>query len=205
MNKVLHVVTVTVSSLLAVLIAAEPGSAQMMGMGSMMRMTGQGGMRFGQSVRNGPMTMPNYQGQSSMNTMQNSPYQVGTSYSPSLTTSPIHLGDQPANYYAGAEKGPKKEPPHRTGSLRSAPPDAAVIKIDVPDETASVTLDGEVVTSAGRTRYFVTPNLPKGKDFEYEVKVQWEKDGQSQSKERKIHVLAGKIAEVDFTVKVTSR
>jgi uncharacterized protein (TIGR03000 family) len=201
MNRFFHVVTLGVSSFLAVLIAAETGSAQMMGMGSMMRMTGQMGMR-GQSGRNAPMTMPNNQGQYPMNPMQNSQYQGA--YSPSLTTSPDYPSNLTGNY-AGTDKGPKKELPHRTGSLRSAPPDAAVIKVYVPDESAHIMLDGEVVASAGATRYFVTPNLPLGKEFDYAVKVEWTKNGQSQSQEKKIHVVAGKIAEVDFTAKVASR
>jgi uncharacterized protein (TIGR03000 family) len=183
---------------LAVLIAAAPSSAQMMGMGSMMRMTGQSSMRFGQSGRNAPMAMPNYQGGSPMYPMQNSQYQGA--YSPSLTTSPDYYAN-----YAGTDKGPKKELPHRTGSLRSAPPDAGVIKINVPDESAHVMLDGEVVTSAGATRYFVTPCLPKGKEFNYEVKVVWTKNGQWQSQEKKIQVVAGRIAEVDFTAKAALR
>ncbi|HEV3238453.1 MAG TPA: TIGR03000 domain-containing protein [Gemmataceae bacterium] len=203
MIKLFHVVTLGLSGLLGLLIAAEPASAQMMASPSMMRMFGQSGMRFDQSVRNGPMTIPNQFGQTPMFPMQGSQYPMGASYSPSLTTSPGYGRNETANYEK-KDKGPKKEAPHRTGSLRSAPPDAGVIKINVPDETARILLDGEVVTSAGPVRYFVTPELPKGKDFEYEVKVLWTKNGKAQSKDQKIKVEAGKIAEVDFTVKVTT-
>jgi uncharacterized protein (TIGR03000 family) len=101
--------------------------------------------------------------------------------------------------YAGDQNAMTKELPHRTGVVRSAPPDAAVIKIDLPDDSARVRIDGQDVTSAGKTRYFVTPELNKGKEYSYAIKIQWTKNGEQVTQERNINVEAGKIAKVNFT------
>lgn len=98
-----------------------------------------------------------------------------------------------------------KETPHRTGSLKAAPPDAGVLKIGVPDQRALVWLDGVEVSSAGLTRYYVTPELEKGKEVTYAVKIQWEKDGAAHTQERQVPVTAGRISEVDFTRLVTTK
>jgi uncharacterized protein (TIGR03000 family) len=107
--------------------------------------------------------------------------------------------------YAVNESAMTKELPHRTGEVRSAPPDAAVIKIDLPDDSARVRIDEQEVTSAGKTRYFVTPELNKGKEYPYAIKIQWAKKGEQVTQERKITVEAGKIAEVNFTTIVAAR
>jgi uncharacterized protein (TIGR03000 family) len=107
--------------------------------------------------------------------------------------------------YAGNENATTKELPHRTGEVRSAPPDAAVIKIDLPDDSARVRIDGQAVTSAGKTRYFVTPELNKGKEYSYGIKIQWTKNGEQVTQERNITVEAGKIAKVNFTTTLTAR
>jgi uncharacterized protein (TIGR03000 family) len=105
----------------------------------------------------------------------------------------------------GDENGAKKELPHRTGEIRSAPADAAVIKIDLPDASARVGFDGQAVTSAGKVRYFVTPELKKGKEYHYAIQIQWTKNGEQMTSERKITVETGKIAEVNFTATVAAR
>jgi uncharacterized protein (TIGR03000 family) len=113
------------------------------------------------------------------------------------------MGQKPAGNRD--ENAVEKELPHRTGEVRSAPPDAAVIKITLPNDSARVRIDGQAVTSAGKTRYFVTPELNKGKEYPYAIKVQWTKNGEQVTQERKITVVAGKIAEANFTTTVAAR
>ena len=139
------------------------------------------------------------------------PY-YGSSYGPTYDTfsSGANYSNQPG--YAmgqmpgdnGDENAVRMELPHRTGEVRSAPPDAAVIKIDLPDDSALVRINGQAVTSAGKTRYFVTPELNKGKEYSYAIKVQWTKNGEQVTEERKITVEAGKIAKVNFTTTVAA-
>jgi uncharacterized protein (TIGR03000 family) len=136
----------------------------------------------------------------------------GSSYGPTYDTfsSGANYSNQPG--YAmgqmpgdnGDENAVRMELPHRTGEVRSAPPDAAVIKIDLPDDSALVRINGQAVTSAGKTRYFVTPELNKGKEYSYAIKVQWTKNGEQVTEERKITVEAGKIAKVNFTTTVAA-
>jgi uncharacterized protein (TIGR03000 family) len=89
--------------------------------------------------------------------------------------------------------------PTPTGPIKSPPPGAAEIKLFVPDRFASVWFDGESTSSIGTSRYYVTPELPKGRDFHYDVKVQWNQGGRTLTEERKITVRAGETAVVDFT------
>jgi uncharacterized protein (TIGR03000 family) len=133
-------------------------------------------------------------------------------YSASMTTQPM---TNPAGYGSGNDLGgyggkagyagrEKKELPHRTGELRAAPPDAGALQIALPNESAKVWMDGEAVSSAGLTRYFVTPNLDIGKEATYDIKIEWTQNGESRTQERKVTVAAGKIAVVDFTKKDNS-
>jgi uncharacterized protein (TIGR03000 family) len=89
--------------------------------------------------------------------------------------------------------------PTPTGPITSPPPGAAEIKLFVPDRFATVWFDGENTSSMGTSRYYVTPELPKGRDFHYDVKAQWNQGGRTVVEERKITVRAGETAVVDFT------
>ncbi len=89
--------------------------------------------------------------------------------------------------------------PAPTGPLKALPPGAAEIELLVPDRNAQVWFDGENTYSMGSQRYYVTPELPSGKDWHYDVKVQWTRDGRPVVQERQITVRAGEKAVVDFT------
>jgi uncharacterized protein (TIGR03000 family) len=89
--------------------------------------------------------------------------------------------------------------PTPTGPIKAPPPGAAEIELRVPDRLAQVWFDGENTYSMGTLRYYVTPELPNGKDLPYDVKVQWNRDGQAVTDQRQITVRAGGKVVVDFT------
>jgi uncharacterized protein (TIGR03000 family) len=89
--------------------------------------------------------------------------------------------------------------PHPTGELRAPPPDAGVIQVRVPDRFATILFDGEKTSSVGETRYYVTPELPAGRNGTYSITAAWKKDGEQVTKERQIKVAAGHTCVVDFT------
>ncbi|HEX5270001.1 MAG TPA: TIGR03000 domain-containing protein [Gemmataceae bacterium] len=88
--------------------------------------------------------------------------------------------------------------PHPSGALRVAPPDAAVIRLYIPDRFGEVSFDGVKSSSIGTTRYYVTPDLEKEKNWQYEVKARFKKDGQTVTEERTVKVSPGKTVQVDF-------
>ena len=194
MNKSFCFVASGLISTFALLIAAEPSQAQLMPMRTPTQMLTPG------STAATPFSQYRL------------PSQYATPYSDMSTQSPYGAylssnrrrngrDDDPGYGNDGKEKDKeqKKELPHRTGELRAAPPDAGAIKIVLPEESAKVSMDGECVSCAGLTRYFVTPCLDNGKKTSYDIKIEWKQNGELRTKEQKVNVAPGKIAVVDFT------
>jgi uncharacterized protein (TIGR03000 family) len=93
----------------------------------------------------------------------------------------------------------QEEIPHPTGAINTPPANAALIEIQVPTEFAQVWFDNEASSSTGTKRYYVTPDLPAGKECHYDIKATWNVNGQAVTKERKIGVQPGQTTKVDFT------
>ena len=82
---------------------------------------------------------------------------------------------------------------------RPAPPDnRARIWLAVPAD-AQVWFDGEKTKQTGGLRHFVSPPLPPGRSYTYDVRVRWAKDGKPVEEERRISVRAGASSRFDFT------
>jgi uncharacterized protein (TIGR03000 family) len=88
--------------------------------------------------------------------------------------------------------------PHPTGDVRSPPPNAAVIRVYVPNEFATVLFDGVKSSSVGTTRYYVTPDLPAGKTYTYDISATFTRNGQPVTQDRHITVSPGETTVVDF-------
>jgi uncharacterized protein (TIGR03000 family) len=128
-------------------------------------------------------------------------------YYPSSTT---YYAPSTTTYYSGyaggipPEDGVPNAPqqrvviPHPTGALRAPPPNAAVIRVYVPNEFATVLFDGVKSSSVGTTRYYVTPDLEGGKKYGYDVSATFTRNGQPVTEDRHIAVAAGETTVVDF-------
>jgi uncharacterized protein (TIGR03000 family) len=88
--------------------------------------------------------------------------------------------------------------PHPSGEMKVAPKDAAVIRLYIPDRFGEVFFDGKKSSSVGTTRYYVTPDLDKQKDWQYVVKARFQKDGRTVTEEQTVQVSPGKTVQVDF-------
>ena len=104
-----------------------------------------------------------------------------------------------------APTSPQEAIPEPTGPITTPPANAALIEIRVPAEFAQVWFDNEASSSIGTMRYYITPDLPPGKECHYDVKASWNVNGQTSTQERKITVQAGQITRVDFTKPSTSK
>jgi uncharacterized protein (TIGR03000 family) len=91
------------------------------------------------------------------------------------------------------------ELPHPTGGAAVPPPDAGLIRLQVPDEFAKVSFNGETTSSVGTTREYVTPPLQAGKTYRYEITVSWGQGDQQATKQRTVEIARGQTRAVDFS------
>ncbi len=73
-----------------------------------------------------------------------------------------------------------------------------VVKITVPAD-AVLEIDGEKKTQTGTDRSFITPDLEKGKKYNYQLKATFKKEGKPVTVEKTISVEPGKDTEIDLT------
>jgi uncharacterized protein (TIGR03000 family) len=69
-------------------------------------------------------------------------------------------------------------------------PNAVSINIRVPAD-AKVWFDGQSTRQQGTIRQFVSPPLPQGQDYTYDIKAEWTENGQTVDKTRTVTVQAG--------------
>jgi uncharacterized protein (TIGR03000 family) len=93
----------------------------------------------------------------------------------------------------------QSELPHPAGDVKVAPADAAVIRLRVPDQFATVSFNGQSVSSIGRTRTYVTPNLASGNVRSYEIKATWSTATGQKSAEKVVDARPGQISSANFT------
>jgi uncharacterized protein (TIGR03000 family) len=67
---------------------------------------------------------------------------------------------------------------------------AVLIAVRVPD-SAVIWFDGDKRTETGSLREFVTPPLPPGQRYTYEIKAQWVENGREVLQTRKVDIYAG--------------
>jgi uncharacterized protein (TIGR03000 family) len=93
-----------------------------------------------------------------------------------------------SSYVSPAEQPPGPPPPDGT----------AAIGVHVPAD-AEVFFNGDPTKQTGEQREFITPTLPVGRMYEYEVRAHWKENGKGVDQTRTITVRANQRSEVDFT------
>ena len=79
-------------------------------------------------------------------------------------------------------------------------PSTATLRVHVPSADAEVFLNGERTRQTGTIRDFTTSVLLAGREYTYDVRVEWEsRDGRKFTDERRIIVKAGDNAELEMT------
>jgi uncharacterized protein (TIGR03000 family) len=73
----------------------------------------------------------------------------------------------------------------------------AQVIVEVPDG-AEVWLEGVKMKQLGSTRHFVSPPLPPGAKYEYEIKAQWNENGRPVEQRQNVIVGAGNQASISF-------
>jgi uncharacterized protein (TIGR03000 family) len=85
-------------------------------------------------------------------------------------------------------------------SVRELRPESgtATIRVLVPAD-ARLTFQGAPTTPTGTSREFVTPALPVGRHFTYDVQATWNDSGRPVTRERQVVVRAGDRLNIDMT------
>lgn len=125
-------------------------------------------------------------------------------YQPYPTYYPMPVDSGPSytpSYHAPITSTQQVVIPHPSGELRVPPVNAAFIQIYLPDEFGTIQFDGVKASSIGTTRYYVTPDLKPGKEYEYKVTATFKQNGKNVTVNRTIDVAAGQTRSVDFTKK----
>jgi uncharacterized protein (TIGR03000 family) len=90
---------------------------------------------------------------------------------------------------------PSPEPPM---AVMPAPQDSvAQLHVEVPAD-AEVWIEGQPTKQAGTTRWFVSPPLNKGQQFEYRIRARWTAAGRPVEQTQQITVKAGDSPTVRF-------
>jgi len=125
---------------------------------------------------------------------------VNNYYYPDTTVAPVpavpSVPVQPAGLNDGQEV---LGAPHPTGDVKTPPPNAGLVRLELPSALASVTFNGAASSSNGRTRNYVTPVLQAGKKYQYQVAVTFTRDGRQVVEQRTVAVAPGQTSLVDFT------
>jgi uncharacterized protein (TIGR03000 family) len=89
--------------------------------------------------------------------------------------------------------------PIQTGEMSLVPLNAAGIKLRLPDPNAVVAFNGQVVPGVGYSRFYLSPQLPDGSEYLYNVTVQVVHNGRTAQVQRQIMVGPGRTTNADFT------
>jgi uncharacterized protein (TIGR03000 family) len=89
--------------------------------------------------------------------------------------------------------------PEVAGPVTTPPAGGAIIRLSIPDPMGQVYFDGVQTSSIGTQRWYVTPQLPDGRNLTYTVRATFNRNGQPVSEERRIVVAPGRTSVVDFT------
>jgi uncharacterized protein (TIGR03000 family) len=80
------------------------------------------------------------------------------------------------------------------GDETSAP---ATLLVSLPSD-AKLTVGGAPTTSTSSERWFLTPSLPRGQDFFYELRAEVERNGKKEVATQRVRVQAGRETRVDL-------
>jgi len=100
-------------------------------------------------------------------------------YSPYTSSADLPVVDS-ATYYSSA-----------------APSRSVLIQMKVP-ETARVWFENAATTQTGADRQFISPPLTQGANYVYQVRVQWNDNGQMKDQTRNVTVRAGDRITLEF-------
>jgi uncharacterized protein (TIGR03000 family) len=84
-----------------------------------------------------------------------------------------------------------------SGHRDKPPPHRGLIRLRLPVTWADVSIDGQKIDVMGKTRTYVTPELPRGRT--YVVAATWKHNGRTHRVEDTVTVAAGQTRTLDFT------
>jgi uncharacterized protein (TIGR03000 family) len=103
----------------------------------------------------------------------------------------------PANYYQssttdGYYGSVGSEGYYRTSAAESSSKRPVLVNLRVPSD-AKIWFDGSQTNQTGAIRSFESPPVSVGREYAYEIRIQWKQDGKDVTQTRQIHVHAGDV------------
>ncbi|MBI3840251.1 MAG: TIGR03000 domain-containing protein [Planctomycetia bacterium] len=128
--------------------------------------------------------------------MPSTPAQPAPATPPAAPTTP----PGPSDAAPAAGPAPTNSTYHPTyGPMRNS----ALLSVKVPAD-AKVFVNDHETSSTGTDREYISRDLQNGARYNYEVRAEFTRDGQSVSETRSIQLTAGQTASVDFTPSIPS-
>jgi uncharacterized protein (TIGR03000 family) len=103
----------------------------------------------------------------------------------------------PGDVYGSPVPGMVVPPEEAAPSPKAA---TAMVGVLVPTNDTELWFNGAKTQTRGTKREFVTPELPPGQTFSYEVKARWTAEGKEIERTRIVRVQAGMQSVVNFLV-----
>ncbi len=112
-------------------------------------------------------------------------------------TGSYKLSSYPSDKSEEGPRVPTDDDIEVSGPLDTPPPHRAIIRVRLPQTWADVFFDGRKIDRVGRTRTYVTPELPRARSFE--VEAVWKHAGRTTRAKKTVQVEEGQVRTVDFT------
>jgi uncharacterized protein (TIGR03000 family) len=128
------------------------------------------------------------------------PYYGGSYYNQPSYSYPSYNYVQPSYGYVEPSIPTPYPPaaPPSAGLSEDQDPNAAMLEVRVP-ENAQLWFAGARTSQTGPVRHFVSPSLPPGRTFTYEIRARWtDASGRSVDRTKRVEVRAGARVGVDF-------
>jgi uncharacterized protein (TIGR03000 family) len=125
-------------------------------------------------------------------------------YLPDYGTYPYTSYRNPAVTYASPGMSASSTAPsayegaEEASSPATAASDAAVVNVRVPVANAQIWIQGQKTQQQGTVRHFVSPPLEPNLDYTYQVRAQWQENGQPVTVSKSVPVRAGDRVTVSF-------
>ena len=97
------------------------------------------------------------------------------------------MGSQ--SYYYGYYHAPSQASPAN---------DTVTINVTVPADDAKISFDGSMTVQRGKQRQFVSPPLQPGREYTYDIRVNWKQDSREVTRNRQITIHSGDVVNLTF-------
>ncbi|HXG11518.1 MAG TPA: TIGR03000 domain-containing protein [Gemmataceae bacterium] len=127
------------------------------------------------------------------------PYYYSSGFSPSYSSG--FYGSTYYTYPSTASYAGLERPSGTTQSFYAGPGpgnDQVLVRVTVPEANARVWIDDHPTQQGGFERVFISPPLPSGRSYSYQIRAAWTQNGQEIIREKQVTFQPGETVTVNF-------